>query len=163
MLERAEVPPARREITRAADLRYPRQAYELTVPVPAGPITTGSLDRLAAAYHDKHRMTYGHASPGEPVQLVNIRVAAVGRLDRLDLGRAGSGPARGKIATRPVYFNQTGLVACDVVPREILGPGSERPGPVIVESLDTTVVVPPGWRLAVDSRGFIFLEALSHA
>jgi N-methylhydantoinase A len=163
MLERAEVPAARRELARAADLRYPRQAYELTVPVPEGPLTAESLRRLAMDFHDKHRMTYGHASGDEPVQLVNIRVSAVGRLDALDLGRAAAGPARGKSATRPVYFKETGLAACDVVPRELLGPGSERPGPVVVESMDTTVVVPPGWRLRVDPRGFILLEALCHA
>jgi N-methylhydantoinase A len=163
MLERADVPPGRRLITRAADLRYTRQAYELTVPVPAGPLAADSLRRLAADYHDKHRMTYGHASPDEPVQLVNIRVSAVGRLDSLDLSRAAGGPARGKTVTRSVHFKETGLVACDVMPRELLGPGSERPGPVIVESMDTTIVVPPGWRLRVDPSGFIILEALRHA
>lgn len=163
MLARAEVPEARREIARAADLRYTRQAYELTVPLPAGPLGAASVRRLAADFHDKHRMTYGHASPDEPVQLVNIRVSAVGRLERLDLGRAGGAAARGKATSRPVHFTETGVVACDVVPRELLGPGSERPGPVIVESMDTTIVVPPGWRLKVDPRGFVFLEALRHA
>jgi N-methylhydantoinase A len=163
MLERADVSPGRREITRAADLRYTRQAYELTVPVPAGPLTADALRGLAGDFHDKHHMTYGHASPDEPVQLVNIRVSAIGRLDPLDLSRAAGGPARGKTVTRPVYFKETGLVGCDVVARDLLGPGSERPGPVIVESMDTTVVVPPGWHLRVDTSGFIFLEAIRHA
>ena len=66
----------RRALLRAADLRYRRQAYELTVPIADGPITRATLDALAAAFHDRHRQTYGHANPDEPVQLVNLRLTA---------------------------------------------------------------------------------------
>ena len=45
MLTRAGVPEARWEITRAADCRYGRQAYELTVPVAAGDITPAASAR----------------------------------------------------------------------------------------------------------------------
>jgi N-methylhydantoinase A len=59
MLTRAGVPEARWEITRAADCRYGRQAYELTVPVAAGDITPAVTAALGRDFHDKHRMTYG--------------------------------------------------------------------------------------------------------
>lgn len=160
MLRRAGVPEARWELTRAADLRYPRQAYELTVPLAPGPITRDTLARLAADYHERHRLTYGHASPDEPVQLVNLRVSAVGRLDRLDLARADGGVAPATAATsREVYFKETGRAPCPVLAREALAPGVEHQGPVIVESMDSTVVVPPGWRLRAGDGGFLVLEA----
>ena len=54
MLAAAGVPPERRALLRRADVRYRRQAYELTVPLADGPITRASLDALAAAFHDKH-------------------------------------------------------------------------------------------------------------
>jgi N-methylhydantoinase A len=162
-LARAGVPPRHREITRAADLRYRRQAYELTVPMTPGPITVATLARLAADFHDKHRLTYGHANPDEPVQLVNLRVAAVGRLEGLALGRGG--PTHGSAApsSRPVYFRETGLAACDVRSRSALAPGVEAVGPLIVEAEDTTIVVPPGWRLRAGTGDFIVLEARGHA
>jgi N-methylhydantoinase A len=163
MLERAQIPTERRAITRAADLRYTRQAYELTVALAPVGLDRNVLSRLAADFHERHRATYGHANPEEAVQLVNIRVTAVGRLDRLDLTRAAGSSSRAKSTSRPVHFRETGLVPCDVVERESLGPGSERPGPVIVESPDSTVVVPPDWRFRVDDRGFILLEARPHA
>jgi len=164
MLARAEVPPERRDLLRSADCRYPRQAYELTVPVAPGPVTAETLARLATDFHERHRATYGHANPGEPVQLVNLRLAAVGRLPRLDLARAAlDGAPVTKAGRRPVFFRETGLIACDVVPRQALSRGSERPGPLIVESMDTTVVVPPGWRLRVDEQGFLVLEVRAHA
>jgi N-methylhydantoinase A len=161
MLESAGVPPARREIDRAADVRYPRQAYELTVPVDGGRLTRAAVERLAASFHERHRHTYGHASPAEVVQIVNLRVSAVGRLaERADLGRAVPGPSArpAQAGARPVYFRETGLRPCDVVPRDALAPGAARPGPLIVESMDTTVVVPPGWRLTVEEHGIIVLE-----
>jgi N-methylhydantoinase A len=164
MLRRAGVPPERWEITRAADLRYRRQAYELTVPVGSGAITAATLTGLAHDFHEKHRMTYGHASPHEPVQLVNVRVASVGRLDGLALGRESSATgALGLAATsRMAYFSETGLVRCDVLPRTALGLGFERAGPLIVEAVDTTIVVPPGWRLRADPGGVILLEVAGH-
>jgi N-methylhydantoinase A len=164
MLARSSVPEASREVTRAADCRYGRQAYELTVPVTGGPVTRATLDRLAADFHDKHRATYGHASADEPVQLVNLRVSALGRLGGLDLGRETRPAPRDAVThdqARDVYFKETGLVRCAVLARERLAPGVDRPGPTIIESMDTTVVVPPGWHSRADVRGFITLEAMA--
>jgi N-methylhydantoinase A len=159
MLERAGVPATRWELTRAADCRYPRQAYELTVPVAAGPVDGATLQRLARDFHERHRTTYGHASPAEAVQCVNLRLSAVGRLTPLDVSRSvsGSAPAAG-LPSREAYFTEIGVVQCPVVAREALAPGDDRSGPLIVESADTTVVVPPTWRLSVEPGGLIALE-----
>src|ERR1700677_3916921 len=48
-LEAASVPLDRRGLVRFADVRYRRQAYELTLPVDDGPVTRAALDRLAGA------------------------------------------------------------------------------------------------------------------
>ena len=163
MLRRAGVPETRWELTRAADCRYPRQAYELTVPVADGPVEGATLQQLARDFHERHRATYSHASPDEPVQCVNLRVSAIGRLAPLDISRAAPGAApSGAPATREAYFKETGLVRCPVVAREGLAPGTSRSGPLIVESPDTTVVVPPGWRLRAEVGGLIALES-AHA
>ena len=164
MLTRSSVGEPSREVTRAADCRYGRQAYELTVPVMAGPITRATLERLAADFHDRHRATYGHASPDEHVQLVNLRVSALGRLGGLDLARASGATRQVVVAPareREAYFKETGLVRCAVLPREGLSAGFEQPGPLIIEAMDTTVVVPPGWRSRANAGGFITLEAMS--
>src|SRR5215831_8828380 len=67
MLAAAGIPSERRVLLRAADVRYRRQAYELTVPLAAGPMTRASLDALATNFHKKHHQTYGHANAKEPV------------------------------------------------------------------------------------------------
>ncbi len=158
MLCGAGVAESRWAITRSADCRYGRQAYELTVPVATGPVTGETMHRLAADFHDKHRMTYGHSNPDEPVQLVNLRLSAVGKLAGLDLrDRPDPRAAPRPSTTREAYFKETGLVRCDVIPREALAPGTRGEGPLIIEAMDATVVVPPGWHCRVDERGFIML------
>ncbi|MSO75778.1 MAG: hydantoinase/oxoprolinase family protein [Alphaproteobacteria bacterium] len=157
MLAEAKVPEDRRELTRSADVRYSRQAYELTVPMAAGPITRASLDALAQTFHDRHRQTYGHDSPGEAVHLVNVRLTATGRLDRVNIAQASKGGGDATKGRRDVWFSETGMQPCPIMARERLAVGGELVGPVIVEAADSTIVVPPGWRARVDAGGFIVL------
>ena len=92
---------------------------------------------------------------------MNRRVAAVGRSWSVR-GWPGRdehvGGWGGEASFREVYFKETGAVRCEVMAREALGPGASRPGPLIVEAADTTVVVPPQWRLSVEAGGLIALE-----
>ncbi len=165
MLAAAGVPEARRRLRRAADVRYTRQAYELTVPVGDGAVGAGHLAALAEAFHARHRAAYGHDSPGEPLQIVNLRVGATGVLDGLELkaGGGGDGAAHGAVddarrGTRQVWFRGAGAVACGVFDRDRLPPRGDVPGPAIVEAADTTIAIPPGWRGRTDPRGFLVME-----
>ncbi len=154
MLEAARVPAAQRALVRSADLRYRRQAYELTVPLADGPVTRATLDALAASFHRRHEQTYGHANPSEPVQLVNLRLTALGRLPGIKLAQ----PARAAAAregVREVWFPEGGTQRCRVVWRDGLMPGTTLDGPTIVEALESTTVLPPGWRATVDADGFL--------
>ena len=153
MLDAAHVPAERRALVRMADVRYRRQAYELTVPVGDGPIARAVLDDLAREFHDRHEQTYGHANRTEAVQLVTLRLTAIGRREDLRLSRPGN-PASAKVRTRSVWFASTGFVETPVHWREGLGPDTELRGPAIVEALDSTVVIPPGWQASVDAMGF---------
>ena len=56
---------------------------------------------------------------------------------------------------RSAWFPEPGFTACPVHWRDGLDAGASLAGPAIVEALDTTVVVPPGWTARVDERGYI--------
>jgi N-methylhydantoinase A len=156
-LASAGIPTERCQLLRAADLRYRRQAYELTAPMAQGAITRESLDRLAAAFHDKHRQTYGHANPEEPVQLVTLRLTAIGRLPALTLAQPpAAAPARRR--KREVWFPQDGSAPCPIHWRDGLAAGEALTGPAIIEAMDSTIVVPPGWITSVDGKGYIRLR-----
>jgi N-methylhydantoinase A len=158
MLAAAGITPERRALLRAADVRYRRQAYELTVPLAAGPLTRASLDALASDFHEKHRQTYGHFNTEEPVQLVTLRLTAVGRLPELQLGRLPAPAASARHRVREVWFAETGFAATPVHRRDDLAADQHLAGPAIVEALDSTIVVPLGWIASVDAGGYIRLR-----
>ncbi|HET6198063.1 MAG TPA: hydantoinase/oxoprolinase family protein, partial [Acetobacteraceae bacterium] len=152
MLRSARVPPERQQLLRQADVRYRRQAYELTVPIADG----DTLDDVAAAFHAKHEQTYGHANPAERLQLVNLRLTALGRLPSLALAQRAD-PASRRTGERTAWFRDGGFTATPVHWRDGLMPGVEIAGPAIIEAMDSTTVVPPGWQACVDTLGYIRL------
>ncbi len=156
MLDAAQVPSGQRAMLRQADLRYRRQAYELTVPIAGGAVTRASLDTAMAAFHTKHEQTYGHANRAEPVQLVNLRLTAIGRLPSLPLAQPGDA-AQTRKRERDVWFAATGFVTTPVHWRPGLVAGTRISGPAIVDAVDSTTVVPPGWTARVDDAGFLRL------
>jgi N-methylhydantoinase A len=156
MLDAAQIPTERRAQPRQADLRYRRQAYELTVPIAEGDITRASLDAARAAFHAKHELTYGHANRNEPVQLVNLRLTAIGRLPSLMLAQVGDA-SEARTRRRDVWFAGTGFTPTPVHWRPGLPSGAVVTGPAIIEAVDSTTVVPPGWIARVDGVGFIRL------
>jgi N-methylhydantoinase A len=157
MLAAAGIPPERQELTRFADLRYPRQAYELTVPLEDGSITRATLDRLMETFHSRHKQTYGHANPGDPVQMVNVRVTATGRLPPIQLVQQSRGSDT-RVHQREVWFPETGVAACSVYQRDAMAPGDSIAGPAIINAMDCTAVVPPDWSGLVDAQGFVHLR-----
>jgi len=99
-------------------------------------------------------LTYGHANRNEPVQLVNLRLTAVGRLPSLLLAQRGDA-AEARTRSRDVWFAGTGFTPTPVHWRPGLRAGAVVTGPVIIEAVDSTTVVPPGWTARVDEMGFI--------
>jgi N-methylhydantoinase A len=91
------------------------------------------------------------------VQLVNLRLTAIGRLPGLALAQppAAAPTSRRK---REVWFPDGGSAACPIHWRDGLVAGETLAGPAIIEAMDSTIVVPPGWIASVDGKGYIRLR-----
>ncbi|BBK39086.1 methylhydantoinase [Allostella sp. ATCC 35155] len=143
----------------AADLRYLGQSSELTVPVTEC-LDAGGRQRLAAAFHRLYAETFGY-SADEPVELVNLRVTAVGTAaTRIDFAALDLDPAAlaGGSGSRMVSFARDGApVATRIVPRAAVADGPVA-GPAIIESYDTTIVVPPGCTARAAEAGCIAID-----
>ncbi|MEM8665786.1 MAG: hydantoinase/oxoprolinase family protein, partial [Pseudomonadota bacterium] len=151
-----------RRLSRTVDMRYRGQNYELAVSVPEGPVTEASVARLIEGFEAAHRQRYGFLAEGEDVEFVTFRVEAFGVVKKASFPEAEPGPpdpSPAKIGTRETYFAAGGIVSTPVYAREKLVAGMVADGPAIVEQMDTTTVVPPGMRLAVDRAGNLILEA----
>jgi N-methylhydantoinase A len=158
MLERAGVPAERRRFERSIDARYVRQSYELSVPVGAPPFNAATLDEIAVSFHERHRQTYGHDNNSEPVQIVNVRLAAIGEIPSLRIGDqtgvAGSDPIKSR---RGLWFREGGAVDANILDRATMPAGYTVTGPAVIESLESTILVRPGWQAAMDADGFIII------
>jgi N-methylhydantoinase A len=135
--------------TRAADMRYVGQEYSVLVDLAA----RIDLDEIVSHFHDSHRIRYGHSTPGAPVEFVNLRLAAFGRV------RAGSVPYEPPsgdedpvLGRRPVTFDGEPHET-PVLLRPRLVPGDRRAGPVVIEEDSATTVVPPGYTIEVAELG----------
>ena len=75
-------------LTRSVDARYVGQGYELTVPVPAGPLDAAALGRVRASFDEIYAARYGYANPAEAVETVTWKLTAVGGAPRVALAKA---------------------------------------------------------------------------
>jgi N-methylhydantoinase A len=150
------VPAGRQAVARSADLRYIGQGYHLNVPVAGSALDRPAVDAVREAFHAAHEATYGFRNPGEPVEIVNIRVTATGRLDKPAFPAhpaGGADPSAARTGTRDVYSREQGGWAPFVVyDRAGLHPGHVVGGPAIVEQPDSTTLIPPAYRARVDAH-----------
>ncbi len=131
-LHREGVAPEQAVITRTVDVRYVGQSFDLEVPLT--PEFRQDFDRL-------HQERYGYQQPEAPVEMVNVRVRAIGQVRppsilKKSLGSAVSSSAQWE--DRPVVLSQ-GIQSVPHYWGNLLRPGHEIPGPAIVVMDDTTV------------------------
>ena len=162
-LERENVGPERMSFQRQVDMRYVGQSHELTPSLPHSPLNAAEISRVLEQFHQEHNRAYGFSAPGEPVEFVNLRLTAIGRITKprlreLEPRRGAAGPAAALKATRPVYFAESdGYVDCPIYDRYRLAAGHMLIGPAIVVELDSTTVIHPGYRAEVDRFGNLIL------
>jgi N-methylhydantoinase A/oxoprolinase/acetone carboxylase beta subunit len=56
-----------------------------------------------------------------------------------------------------MWFRSTGHCEASVLDRARMPSGFMAMGPVVIESLESTILVPPGWQTSMDADGFVLL------
>jgi len=153
------IEPEQWVLQRTAELRYVGQAYEVNVPVPAGPLDDAVVAEVVRRFHAEHQRLFAHSAPGDPVEFVSLRLAAVGRVVRpAPRKRPEGGGAATPSGRRPVFFEEAeGFIDCPIYDRATLGRGMELSGPGIVEQMDSTTAVHPGQTATVDEWGNLLI------
>src|SRR5258708_35625278 len=115
--------------------------------------------RFIADFHSTHRRTFGHSNASAAVEVVNIRVRAVG-------GESVAKPKRIARQSRKPMPVSTGRVlvggrdrAVPIYDRDSFGAGARLRGPIVVVDLSSTAYVAPEFDLRVDDFGNLQLEA----
>ena len=146
---------------RSVDIRYLGQEYTLTLPLPFSDDPAHLTPaHLKASFDDAYQNTYGHKNPAEQAEIVNLRVHATGSLrngKRVEL-TAPSVPAEDNSELHDVIFDRQDHPT-RFLHRDALIPGELYRGPIVVEELSCTTVVPPGFAARVDPHGNLVLDA----
>ena len=90
-----------------------------------------------------------------------MRLAAIGTIPPLLIrdtpARSGTDAAKSK---RQLWFRGAGAVDATIYDRRRMPPGLKVAGPVVIESLESTILVPPGWQARMNEDGFVLLARL---
>ncbi|PTW47761.1 hydantoinase/oxoprolinase family protein [Rhodovulum kholense] len=128
----------------SADMRYHGQIYEIEVTLDPAWIEAGDLGAIAAAFNATHARIYDFDDPAGTVEMVNLRLTAIGAGPALQLPEAEEAKTAAT-ALKSVRVH-TGGAEQDVnlYSRDDLTPGTRFEGPAVVVQEDTTVAIPPG-------------------
>ncbi|MEK6711934.1 MAG: hydantoinase/oxoprolinase family protein [Nitrospinota bacterium] len=161
-LRHESVPRRSRLLLRNGDMRYPLQNYELNVPLPPGRVNASWISRTREQFHGAHERHYSYCDRSERVQLVTLRVSAIGRTARIQSPRiraGGHSPREAIKGERRVHFQEAGdFLPSPIYERALLRAGNRLEGPAVVEQADSTILIPPSFLAEVDARGRLLLS-----
>ncbi len=158
--EQNEINPRQRKIKVSADIRYSHQSYELNLPLPGTALVMKDILALEKEFHKIHAKTYGLSSPGESIQIVNVRLRAIKLLPRHEMpvyDSPGSSAVR-KPKKRQTVWMKNEKWDCSFYERSRLHRGERIEGPAVIQENESTTLVTPGWHLRMDKSGNLHIQ-----
>jgi N-methylhydantoinase A len=124
------------------DIRYVGQEFTLSVPVELDQLKRGDRKAIRTAFDQLYEHRYAHHSPDEPVEMVNIRLGAIGKRPKLNFPSVASGGGAAPAGERAAYFTSAAKpLTAKVCRREDLSAGAEIAGPALIQEHGTTTVL----------------------
>ena len=135
---------------RAYDLRYFGQQWTVSVECES----TNPVE-IRAAFEQHYQRLFGYVQDLGAIQIVNLRMAAIGKLDALEIARVPSQVSNPvPHSKRLVWIDKAiGFVETPIYDGTILMPRQKLTGPAIIEEATTTIFVGPGDKLKMTDAG----------
>ncbi|USK70712.1 hydantoinase/oxoprolinase family protein [Peribacillus asahii] len=148
LLEEEGVGSDQSTLMRYVDMRYKGQWRSLAIPVSD---KLQSLDSVLEAFHQEHQREFAFSDDKQLVEIYGLRVTVIGTVPKPEFPKYGpAGTLESALKeVRDVYFDGK-FVPANVYNREDIPVLSEIQGPAIIDQLDTTTVIPPGFTAKVD-------------
>ncbi|WP_244930892.1 hydantoinase/oxoprolinase family protein [Nocardioides sp. W7] len=153
LLEQEGVASGDRHYAASVDMRYVGQEHAINVAL--DDLADGDED-LAAAFHETYGRHFGHAMPESPLELVNARLSATGRVGATLADRDEALAEKSDETTRRVRVAGQDWDA-RIVRRDTIGGDSQIPGPLVVQEDGSTTLVPDGWSVRRGSFGALII------
>ena len=162
-MERPSITVGDRLVPRAADMRYVAQEHAVTVDISRHYFSEQDRDGIKAEFDRVHEIRYGTSAPAEKAEIVSLRCAVTGRMQKPPLEqhllRGDDIPAAAKTGLRPIYFSpDSGFTDTPSYARPGLLSGNRIAGPAVIEEHASTTVIFPGDELTVDGYGNLLIS-----
>uniref|UniRef100_A0A9E7ZQM1 Hydantoinase/oxoprolinase family protein n=1 Tax=Bosea sp. NBC_00436 TaxID=2969620 RepID=A0A9E7ZQM1_9HYPH len=154
------VPETAQRFEWALDLRYAGQAFDLRVPLDGADFSAAGVAKATAAFHALHRQRFSYDEPSVPVEIVALRLKAVGGLAKPVPTHAEATEAGHSAQQRPVH-GRNGFVPTPVLAREAVSASKPVAGPAIVEEAYTSIYLPAGWTILTHASGALIADRLA--
>ena len=157
MLLAAGAQPGEVTLERNVDVRYSGQGYEIEVPITGLDLAAADTREVVRQFQQRfetaYARQYGRTLEMSSIETITWRVRASGKNLPLDLqAQVPGGEADAPARTRRVYFGpEHGFMECPVYDRYRLAAGTQGEGPALMEERETTVVVGPRAKWAIDA------------
>lgn len=141
------------------DIRYMGQEFSLPIPVTLAQLKKADRTGIRKAFDKMYEHRYAHHSPDEPVEMVNMRLAVVGKKPTLKFPTLSKGGKPKPTGKRPVYLGDAKKpVSCPVYARRTLTAGMRINGPALIEEHGTTTVMFQGDVMRVAQSGELIIS-----
>ncbi|TXK90224.1 hydantoinase/oxoprolinase family protein, partial [Parageobacillus sp. SY1] len=150
LLEEEGIEPDNRQFIRFIEMRYAGQWRSLAITA-SRPLQ--SIEEELEKFHREHEREFAFSNREQKVEIFGLRVSAIGMVPKPSIPVFKStGQLKDALKeTRPVYFEETnGYVETPIYFRPDIPVDSLIEGPAIIEQLDSTVVIPPGFHAKID-------------
>ena len=151
-LKKEGIPENKIRVEKYLDMRYKGQSFELIVPF---------VDDFIEAFHKEHERVYGYSNRKREVEVVNVRIRAIGETEKPELKKfnlvSEKVPEGALLEKRKVYFDGK-WIETSVYDREKLLPGNRIEGAAIVVEYSSTTVIPPFAKAFVDEYKNLIIE-----
>lgn len=137
-------------VRRTADMRYRKQGFDISVPLPDDDLGPHSSRKIIEAFEQVYRQLYGHTIPDTGIDVMSWRVIVSGPKPDFALPEGGGGGGSVKKGARKIYIAGHGMVETAVYDRYALAAGDKLQGPAIIEERESTVVINGPGEIHVD-------------
>ena len=136
-----------------ADMRYIGQEYYVNVEL----IEPFNLEEINKNFHDTYEKQYGHSTPEGPCEFINLRLIALGKIQKSGSIKSAAKETGITDTKREVIFNQKAHQT-NVVSRQKIKMNNKFKGPLVIEESTATTVVPPNYNIIKDDFGNIIIS-----
>jgi N-methylhydantoinase A len=162
-IERTSINAGETVIQRAADMRYVGQEHAVTVDLSLALFETQDRDGIKAEFDRVHEIRYGTSAPAEQAEIVSLRSAVTGTMQKPPLEPIETGTEApidaAKAGSRRIYFGEeAGFIDTQAYDRRHLLAGNRIEGPAVIDEHASTTLIEPGDFAIVDGYGNLVIS-----